>query len=132
MAGIMDLSERGVLEPLGEQGLLAEDFQAGSRGRQAACQDEEQVSRGSADGDVGLAVAVPDGDAGRGTRDQPLAGLGQVGISGMEVQALAVPAQGPCRVGCASGDEAEPFVDAVRGKVRGQIDIPPGGELGVG
>ena len=131
MARIMDLSERGVLEPVREQGLLAEDFHAGSRGRQAACQDEEQVSSGSADGDVGMAVAVPDGDAGRGTRDQPLAGAGQPRISGMEVQALAVPAQRPRRPGCASGDEAEPFADAVRGKVRGQIDVPPGGELGV-
>ena len=60
----MDLSERGVLEPVGEQGLMAEDFYAGSRGRQAACEYKEQVSRGSADGDVGLAVAMLDGDAG--------------------------------------------------------------------
>ncbi len=58
------LSERGVLEPVREQGLLAEDFHAGGRGRQAACEYKEQVSRGSADGDVGFAVAVPDDDAG--------------------------------------------------------------------
>ena len=76
MAWIVDLSERGVLQPVREQGLLAEDFHAGSRGRQAACQDEEQVSGGPADGDVGFAVAVPDGDPGRGPRDQPLAGAG--------------------------------------------------------
>jgi hypothetical protein len=31
--GLADLSERGVLEPVREQGLLAEDFHAGSRGR---------------------------------------------------------------------------------------------------
>jgi hypothetical protein len=80
MAGIMDLSERGVLEPPREQGLLAEDFHAGSRGRQAACQDEEQVSRGSADGDVGMAVAVPDDDAGRGTRDQALPAVIVAGV----------------------------------------------------
>jgi hypothetical protein len=44
IAGIGDLSERGVLGPVREQGLLAEDFHAGSQGRQAACQDQEQPS----------------------------------------------------------------------------------------
>jgi hypothetical protein len=132
MAWLVDLSERGVLEPVREQGLLAEDFDAGSRGRQAACQDEEQVSRGSADGDVGFAVAMLDGDAGRGPRDQPLAGTGQAGVGGVEVQALAISAQFPCRTGRATGDQAEPFVDAVRGKAGIQIDVPPGGELGIG
>src|SRR5271170_5746616 len=132
MAWLVDLSERGVLEPVREQGLLAEDFHAGSRGRQTACEYKEQVSRGSAEGDVGVAVALLDGDAGRGPGDQPLAGAGQPGIGGVEVQALAVPAQFSCRAGCASGDEAEPFVDAVCGKAGVQVDVAPGGELGVG
>src|ERR1700733_16126865 len=64
MAWLVDLSERGVLEPVREQGLLAEDFDAGSRGRQAARQDEEQVSRGSADGDARFAVDALDSDYG--------------------------------------------------------------------
>ena len=36
MARLVGLSERGVLEPVRKQGLLAEDFHAGRRGRQAA------------------------------------------------------------------------------------------------
>jgi hypothetical protein len=131
MAWLVDLSERGVLEPVGEQGRLAEDFNAGSRGRQSARQDEEQVRRGSADGYVGFAVAVVDCDAGRGPRDQPLAGTGQAWVGGVEVQALAISAQFPCRAGRASGDEAEPFVDAVCGKAGIQIDVPPRGELSI-
>ena len=93
----VDLSERGVLEPVGEQGLLAEDFHAGSRRRQAACQYKQQIGRWSADGDVGFAVAALDGDAGRGPRDQPLTGAGQPGVGGVEVQALAISAQFPGR-----------------------------------
>ena len=49
------------------------------------------------------------------------------------MQALAVSAQllrpGPGRVGGAlgaSGDQREPFVDAVRGDVGGEIDVLPG------
>jgi hypothetical protein len=41
---VADRSERGVLEPVGEQGLVAEDFHAGGRRREAAGQDQEQVS----------------------------------------------------------------------------------------
>src|SRR6266702_3797506 len=58
-------SERRVLEPVAEQCLLAEDFDGGIGGRQAAGQDEQQAGRGPADRDVGLAVAGLDGDAGR-------------------------------------------------------------------
>ena len=57
----------------------------------------------------------------------------------MKMQALAVSAQvlRLCtgRVGGvpgAGGDAGEPFVDAVRGNLRGQIDVPSGRELGVG
>ena len=81
----------------------------GSRGREAACQCQQQAGSGSADGDVGFAVAALDGDAGRGPRDQPLAGAGQPGVGGLEVQALAISAQFPSRASRASGDEAEPF-----------------------
>jgi hypothetical protein len=103
--------------------------------RQAAGKDEQQDGRRPADGDVGFAVAVLDGDAGRGPGDQPLAGAGQAGVGGVEVQALAVSAQSPCLPGGAlgaSGDETEPFVDAVRRKAGSQINLPPGCELGVG
>jgi hypothetical protein len=71
---IWDRSERRVLEPVGEQCLLAEDFDGGMGGRQSACQDEQEAGCGPADRDVGFAVAVLDGDAGRCPCDQPLAG----------------------------------------------------------
>jgi hypothetical protein len=56
------------------------------------------------------------------------------GIGGVEVQGLAVAAQlaGPGRVSGGGHDEAEPFVDPVRGEPGGQVDVPAGRELGVG
>jgi hypothetical protein len=57
----VDLSERGVVEPVGKQRLLAKDVHAGSRGREATSQHQEQVSGGSADGDIGFAVDITDG-----------------------------------------------------------------------
>src|SRR6185312_14443473 len=45
-------SERGVLEPVGEQGVLAEDLDTRGGGRQAAGQDEQQADGGTADRDV--------------------------------------------------------------------------------
>ncbi len=52
----------------------------------------------------------------------------------MEVQGLAVAAQlaGAGRVSGGGHDEAEPFVDPVRGEPGGQVDVPAGRELGVG
>ena len=47
MARLVDLSERGAVEPMGEQGLLAEDVHAGSRGRQAARRQQEACRAGS-------------------------------------------------------------------------------------
>ena len=60
---IGDPSERCVLQPVGEQCVLAEDFDAGVGGRQPAGQDEQQAGCGAADGNVGFAVAAGDGDA---------------------------------------------------------------------
>jgi hypothetical protein len=67
----LDVSERRVLEPVGEQCLLAEDLDGGIGGREPAGQDEQQAGRGPANRDVGFAVAALDGDAGRRTCDQP-------------------------------------------------------------
>jgi hypothetical protein len=53
-----------VLEPVGEQGLVAEDLDAGIGGREAAGQHEQQAGRRTADRDVGLGVAGRHGDAG--------------------------------------------------------------------
>lgn len=138
MAWIWDLSERRVLEPVDEQCLLAEDFDTRIGGRQPAGQDKQQAGCRPADRDVGFAVAMLDGDAGRHTCDQPLAGAGQSRVGGVKMQALAVSAQVPrlCtgRVGGApgaGGDAGEPFVYAVRGNFWGQIDVPSGRELGV-
>ena len=89
----------------------------GSGGRQPAGQDKQQAGCRPADRDVGFAVAMLDGDAGRCTCDQPLAGAGQPGVGGVEMQALAVSAQvlrlctgrvGGARAG---GDAGEPFVE---------------------
>ena len=128
MAWIWDLSERRVLEPVDEQCLLAEDFDARIGGRQPAGQDKQQAGCGPADRDVGFAVATGDGDAGRCTGDQPLAGAGQSGVGGVKMQALAVSAQvlRLCtgRVGGApgaGGDAGEPFVYTVRGNLRGLV-----------
>jgi hypothetical protein len=65
LAWIWDLSERRVLEPVDEQCLLAEDFDTRIGGRQPAGQDKQQAGCRPADRDVGFAVAVLDGDAGR-------------------------------------------------------------------
>src|SRR4029079_17424783 len=80
-----------------------------------------------------------EGDLGRCAGDEPLAGAGQSGVGGMNMQALAVSAQvlrwRAGRVGGyrgAGGDAGEPFVDAVRGDVRGQVDVASGRELSVG
>ena len=125
MAWIWDLSERRVLEPVDEQCLLAEDFDTTIGGRQPAGQDKQQAGCRPADRDVGFAVAIGDGDAGRCTRDQPLAGAGQPGVGGVKMQALAVSAQvlrlRAGRAGGAGGDAGEPFAYAVRGNLRGQM-----------
>ena len=76
LAWILGLSERRVLEPVGEQLLLAENVDGGVGGRQSAGQDEQLPCCGTADGDVGFAVAAGDRDAGRCPRDQPLTGTG--------------------------------------------------------
>src|SRR5690348_11146760 len=116
--GATNPSERGVLEPVGEQGVLAEDLDPRGGGRQAAGQDEQQADGGTADRDVGFAVAAGDGDAGRCPGDEPLSGAGQSGVGGVNMQALAVSAQVLCwragRIGGsrgAGGDAGEPFVD---------------------
>jgi len=76
LAWILGLSERRVLEPVGEQLLLAENVDGGVGGRQPAGQDEQLPCCGTADGDVGFAVAAGDRDAGWCPRDQPLTGTG--------------------------------------------------------
>src|SRR4029077_20630526 len=104
-------------------------------GRQRGGQEGQQAGCGPADREVGFAVAAGDGDAGRCPGDQPLAGAGQSGVGGVNMQALAVSAQVPSRVGSspgAGGDAGEPFVDGIRGNVRGQVDVAYGRELSVG
>jgi hypothetical protein len=117
-----------VLEPVDEQCLLAEDFDTRIGGRQPAGQDEQQAGCGPADRDVGFAVAMLDGDAGRCTCDQLFAGAGQSRVGGVKMQALAGSAQvlRLCtgRVGGvpgAGGDAGEPFVYTVRGNLRGLV-----------
>jgi hypothetical protein len=56
MAWLVDLSERGAVELMGEQGLLAEDVHAGSRGRQAARQQQE-ACRARSSGSVPYATS---------------------------------------------------------------------------
>ena len=116
--------------------MLAENFDAGVGGRQPPGQNEQLPGGGTADGDVGFAVAAGDRDAGRCPGDQPLAGIGQPRVGGVKMQALAVSAQVLCPgrirgAPGAGGDESEPLVDAVCGDLRGQIDVPTRRELSV-
>ena len=121
---------------MGEQRLLAGNFDGGGGGRQPAGQDEQQPGCGTADGDVGFAVAAGDRDAGRCPGDQPLTGTGQSGAGGVKMQALAVSARVLCPgrirgAPGAGGGEPGPLVDAVRGSLRGQIDVASRRELSV-
>jgi hypothetical protein len=129
---------------VGEQRLLAEDLDGRIGDRETAGQQEQQAGRRAANRDVGLGVAGRDRDAGRRASDQPLprpiqarplqARARQAGVGGVEVQGLTVAAQlaGPGRIRGAGHDEAEPFVDPVRGEPGRQVDVPADRELGVG
>jgi hypothetical protein len=91
--------------------LLAENLDGGVGGRQPAGQDEQLPGRGTADGDVGFAVAAGDRDAGRCPGDQPLAGIGQSRVGGVKMQALAVSAQVPVPVMGTARDRAAAGAD---------------------
>jgi hypothetical protein len=81
-----------VLEPVGEQGLVAEDLDRGVGRRDAAGQDEQQAGGRAADRDVGLGVPGRHGDTGRRAGDEPLPRAVEAWIGGVEVQGLAVAA----------------------------------------